>query len=915
LAPLAALACGDDTGEGGAGGEGGSTTSAKSTSSTGSPSSTASTTNTSTTTSTTSTTSTGMEVCGDGDVGPNEACDDNNTADGDGCDASCEVEAGYVCDGSPSVCMTDCGDGIIAGAEECDDQNDLDDDGCDMLCVVELGYDCTGMPSVCTATCGDGVIAVGTEECDDNNTTTGDGCADDCQIDAGYSCMGEPSVCMTNCGDGVVAGTEECDDMNAVNDDGCSDACAEESGWDCTGNPSVCATTCGDDIVAGTETCDDANTANGDCCSSSCAVEAGCETEPNNSDATADDFAMHQVGGQVCGFVDPDGDANYYSVTLAAAGTITAETLDGVLGTTCVSNGNDTRIRIFDATQMQLVSDDDGGAGFCSLATTGLLMPGTYYVVVDESPLGSTPTFDYCLEVTTDAAVCGDGDLDPGETCDDGNLNSGDGCSSTCQVECNNETEANDTSATADALNLGTLNCGAVNPGSDIDFWTFTTTATTTDVRIETFDATGATCTGGIDTVIELRAPNGTTILVTDDEDGINSCSLVAPANDVGARQIPPGTYFVRVIDFQSNTVIPAYRVGLSFTAVCGNAATEGFEECDGGPNCNADCTRVPVCGDGFIDAPETCDDNNTTNGDGCSSTCQLENLLIESEPNDDGMTATATNDFNAAAADGPISSSTVVQAAIGVAGDDDVFAITNPTASAIVVTAETFTDIAGTACTGGITTDIKVRDMAGTQLAVSQTEGLNSCSHLSYLLNPGQTLYLHVVEAGDNAAIASYFMHVTFLSPLGTQAEVEPNEDGTPQTGGSGTIGNDFDAVAVTNATAQGVVTADRLFTAAIPVAGDEDVYAVTNSGATNVTIDVETYTGTALGTCTADTGMHIRNATGTSLASSDDEGIGACSYIDNFTLTPGQTVYVHVVEFGDNGTIASYQLLVTVN
>lgn len=31
--------------------------------------------------------------------------------------------------------------------------------------------------------------------------------------------------------------------------------------------------------------------------------------------------------------------------------------------------------------------------------------------------------------------ICGDGELDPGETCDDGNADPGDGCSSTCQVE------------------------------------------------------------------------------------------------------------------------------------------------------------------------------------------------------------------------------------------------------------------------------------------------------------------------------------------------------------------------------------------------------------------------------------------------------------------------------------------------
>src|SRR5690348_5757258 len=37
---------------------------------------------------------------------------------------------------------------------------------------------------------------------------------------------------------------------------------------------------------------------------------------------------------------------------------------------------------------------------------------------------------------------------------------------------------------------------------------------------------------------------------------------------------------------------------------------------------------RLPAatCGDGFVEGTEECDDGNTTSGDGCSATCQLEN-------------------------------------------------------------------------------------------------------------------------------------------------------------------------------------------------------------------------------------------------------------------------------------------------
>jgi cysteine-rich repeat protein len=912
ISGLLAAACGDDTGTGGAGGTGGSggSTTTGQTTTTGMM-----TTSSSTTTTTTTTTSTGMEVCGDGAVGANEECDDGNGSAGDGCDADCAVEAGYVCDGNPSVCVTDCGDGIVVGAEECDDANDVSGDGCDMTCVVESGYTCDGMPSTCTADCGDGVIAAGAEECDDQNTDSSDGCSDTCAIETGWSCMGEPSNCMTSCGDGIVSGTETCDDGNNTDADGCSAACATETGYQCTGSPSTCTTTCGDDIVAGTETCDDNNTNNGDCCSSTCAVEAGCETEPNNSEATADDFAAHQVAGTVCGFVDPAGDANYYFVTLAGPGSITAETLDGVLGTTCISQAVDSRIRIFDAASMQIVSDDDAGAGYCSLATTGLLMAGTYYVVVDASPLDPSLTFDYCLDVTVDAAVCGDGDLDPGETCDDGNLTPGDGCDATCQVECNGEVEPNDTSATATALLVpGNNNCAAITPIADVDFFSFTI-PTVSDVRIETFDATGAGCVAGTDTLIELRGPNGTTVLGSDDDDGVNACSLINPAVDTGARALPPGTYYVRAIEFNNDATIAAYRVQVTFPAVCGNATVEGSEECDGGANCNADCTRVPVCGDTFIDAPEACDDGNTTNGDGCSSTCQIEITCIagptftESEPNDDGTTATATNDFSSTNADGYACGDLVVTAAISPAGDDDVYAVTNPTASPIVITAETFSDAAGTACVT-TDTDIRIRDAAGTQLAFSADEGLGACSHVSYVLAPGQVVYVHVIENGDNAALASYFLHVSFVTPLLLASESEPNDDGMTQTGASGIAGNDF-----SSANADGPFTGSTLITAALSPAGDEDVYAVTNSGAVAVTIDVETFGTGAVGTCSIDTGVHIKDAAGTVIETDDDDGLSNCSYIDNRTLAPGQTVYVHVTDFLDDSVVSPYSLLITFN
>ena len=77
-------------------------------------------------------------------------------------------------------------------------------------------------------------------------------------------------------------------------------------------------------------------------------------------------------------------------------------------------------------------------------------------------------------------------------------------------------------------------------------------------------------------------------------------------------------------------------------TAVCGNGAIEGDEECDDlntvaddgctdceedlGFNCVflasgvSDCSGI--CGDGIVTSDEACDDDNETDGDGCSAGC-----------------------------------------------------------------------------------------------------------------------------------------------------------------------------------------------------------------------------------------------------------------------------------------------------
>ncbi len=81
---------------------------------------------------------------------------------------------------------------------------------------------------------------------------------------------------------------------------------------------------------------------------------------------------------------------------------------------------------------------------------------------------------------------------------------------------------------------------------------------------------------------------------------------------------------------------IGAFEVGN-----CGDGVIDPGEACDDGAGlnsdteadaCRTDCS-LPVCGDGVVDSGEACDDDNMTDGDGCTSLCE-----IEEPPADDSV-------------------------------------------------------------------------------------------------------------------------------------------------------------------------------------------------------------------------------------------------------------------------------------
>ena len=229
--------------------------------------------------------------CGDGLINhAGEVCDDGNAESGDGCTATCQVEASYACPtpGMPCVSTVRCGDGRVDGTETCDDttHTPVSGDGCDANCRLEPGYVCPVPGAACRPICGDGMV-LGREKCDDGNTTPGDACDENCALEPGWVCSpGEPCR-MTVCGDGTVEGSEQCDDGNTHPYDGCAPDCTNEPACGTATSPvGKCASTCGDGILLTSdgEECDDGNAVAGDGCGADCKLEPGyqCSTVVDN---------------------------------------------------------------------------------------------------------------------------------------------------------------------------------------------------------------------------------------------------------------------------------------------------------------------------------------------------------------------------------------------------------------------------------------------------------------------------------------------------------------------------------------------------------------------------------------------------------------------------------------------------------
>ncbi|RKH34070.1 tandem-95 repeat protein [Corallococcus praedator] len=287
---------------------------------------------------------------------------------------------------------------------------------------------------------------------------------------------------------------------------------------------------------------------------------------------------------------------------------------------------------------------------------------------------------------------CGDGVSAGFETCDDGNQLSGDGCNSVCQVEpgytctgqpsvCDNNSAptVEDVHATTPEDTSVNITIPATDPDGDALAFSYTTPGhgtltlsgasvtytpnanfagedafqvtvsdgkkqATATISVTVTPVNDAPVAASAAVTVNYNTSTPITLTATDVEGDALTFTVTAPTHGTlsgtGAQVL-----YTPAADFQgqdqftfeaSDGALASNTATVTITVrgppVCGDGFVDSGEVCDdgnraAGDGCRADCQGVEVCGDGLVDsvAGEQCDDGGTTPGDGCDAACQLD--------------------------------------------------------------------------------------------------------------------------------------------------------------------------------------------------------------------------------------------------------------------------------------------------
>lgn len=259
---------------------------------------------------------------------------------------------------------------------------------------------------------------------------------------------------------------------------------------------------------------------------------------------------------------------------------------------------------------------------------------------VEECDDGNNDSGDGCSARCT-REECGNGIADSAEECDDGNEMSNDGCSQSCTLEVcgNGRIDAGEDCDNGYVCLDSNVDCTA---DPNICVYPFFCQLSATDgcqhCRF-TF------CGDGI-----VQADNGEECDDGNGHDG-DGCSAFCMKEACGNGRIDPD----EVCDDGNTDDGDGCSSTCRVSRWCGNGIVDEGEECDEADRnniicyapygefceyCNADCKTdkyLRGCGDGILqEGKEECDDGNTDNGDGCSSSCTIDscgNGVIDPAP------------------------------------------------------------------------------------------------------------------------------------------------------------------------------------------------------------------------------------------------------------------------------------------
>jgi cysteine-rich repeat protein len=470
------------------------------------------------------------------------------------------------------------------------------------------------------ASCGDGTRN-GNEECDDGNSSNADACNGQCQL-------------IEGCGDGNLDPGESCDDDNIASGDGCSATCVPEVSCAAGLTPVVVTNSTAmpipdNDQVTGVSSAVTVATTGSIV---SARVYIASLTHTNDADLDMYLVAPNTVRRELSTDNGSTGD-NYYNTTIDDTATTAISSGSAPFNghykpeasLTGTINTDFSRYRA-DGTWTLRVFDDLAN-------NTGTLQSWTLLACVDpagstcgdgmanggeECDDGNTNDADNCTSFCSIVDGCGDGNLDPGEICDDNNVASGDGCSATCQPDIScaaGEMAVLVSNANAlpliDANNAGATSSIVINQAglvrkayvtvnvthpvdADVDMWLMSPWGAQRELSTE---RSGVNYRGTIFTDAATNAITSGTAPFT---------GQFKPIQTLGAftDQTAAGEWLLRVADDTSTG--------------SGQLDNWTLHLC-------VDPALTKLCGNGAVEAGESCDDNNTMSGDGCSDMCQME--------------------------------------------------------------------------------------------------------------------------------------------------------------------------------------------------------------------------------------------------------------------------------------------------